>query len=80
MKCNQCGACCIAPSISTVIPGTGKNKPAGVRCVYLSSDMKCEIYASRPAVCRDYTPTRELCGNNFAEAFFRLDRLEMLTS
>ena len=28
-----CGACCIAPSISSAIPGMPDGKPAGVRCV-----------------------------------------------
>ena len=30
-----CGACCLAPSISTPIPGMPQGKPAGVRCVQL---------------------------------------------
>jgi Fe-S-cluster containining protein len=80
MNCNQCGACCIAPSISSIIPATGKNKPAGQRCVHLSNDMKCLIYADRPTVCRDFTPTEELCGNSFLEAFTNLANLEKLTT
>jgi Fe-S-cluster containining protein len=80
MECNQCGACCIAPSISTVIPGTGRNKPAGIKCVHLSQEMRCMIYPSRPTVCREYTPTVELCGKSFSEAISRLTRLEILTS
>jgi len=80
MNCNQCGACCIAPSISSIIPKTGTHKPAGQRCVHLSNEMKCLIYADRPAVCRDFTPTEELCGNSFSEAFTNLENLEKLTS
>ncbi|MCL2154962.1 MAG: YkgJ family cysteine cluster protein [Leptospirales bacterium] len=80
MNCNQCGACCIAPSISSIIPKTGKNKPAGQRCVHLSNEMKCLIYADRPTVCRDFTPTEELCGNSFSEAFTNLENLEKLTA
>jgi uncharacterized protein len=80
MNCNQCGACCIAPSISTIIPGTGKNKPAGIRCIHLSQEMKCSIYSARPSVCRSYTPTVELCGKNFTEAFSNLEKLEILTA
>ena len=30
-----CGACCIAPSISSPIPGMPDGKPAGVPCVQL---------------------------------------------
>jgi len=80
MNCNQCGACCIAPSISSIIPGTGKNKPAGTRCVHLSIEMKCSIYEKRPAVCSNFTPTPELCGKNFTEAYANLEKLEILTA
>ncbi|PKL16258.1 MAG: hypothetical protein CVV49_17230 [Spirochaetae bacterium HGW-Spirochaetae-5] len=80
MNCNQCGACCIAPSISSIIPETGRNKPAGTRCVHLSTEMKCSIYTKRPAVCRDFTPTVDLCGKDFDEAFANLQKLEILTS
>jgi Fe-S-cluster containining protein len=79
MKCNQCGACCIAPSISSIIPMTGKNKPAGQRCIHLSNDMKCSIYNERPIVCKEFTPTEELCGKSFFEAFTNLENLEKLT-
>lgn len=80
MNCNQCGACCIAPSISSIIPETGKNKPAGTRCVHLSPEMKCSIYEKRPAVCSNFTPTPELCGKNFSDAFANLEKLEILTA
>lgn len=80
MNCKQCGACCIAPSISSIIPGTGKNKPAGTRCIHLSEEMKCSIYDERPAVCSNFTPTEEFCGNNYSEAFTNLELLEFLTS
>ena len=33
-----CGACCIAPSISSPIPGMPNGKPAGVRCVQLDAN------------------------------------------
>ncbi|HVK38365.1 MAG TPA: YkgJ family cysteine cluster protein, partial [Candidatus Kapabacteria bacterium] len=37
MTCRDgCGACCIAPSITSPIPGMPDGKPAGVRCVQLS--------------------------------------------
>jgi len=79
MECNRCGACCIAPSISTIIPGTEKGKPAGTRCIHLSEDMKCLIYNERPKVCREFTPTFELCGNSFEQAFQNLENLEKAT-
>lgn len=79
MECRQCGACCIAPSISTPIPGTDGGKPAGTRCTHLTEDQRCGIYESRPPVCREYTPTEELCGADFDEAVKRLSALERAT-
>jgi hypothetical protein len=80
MECRQCGACCIAPSISTTIPGTCGGKPAGARCRHLAEDHRCGIYEFRPPVCREYTPTVELCGSRFDEAMERLAELERMTS
>ncbi|WP_117239894.1 YkgJ family cysteine cluster protein, partial [Klebsiella pneumoniae] len=54
MDCrSDCGACCIAPSISSPIPGMPQGKPANVRCVQLSEDNLCNIFGSihRPTVC-----------------------------
>ncbi|PAS17689.1 hypothetical protein CGT75_04930, partial [Vibrio cholerae] len=39
-----CGACCIAPSISSPIPGMPNGKPAGVRCVQLNEDNLCQLF------------------------------------
>jgi len=79
ISCNKCGACCIAPSISSSIPGMDGGKPAGIRCIHLTSEKKCGIYNIRPDVCRNFTPTRELCGNNFTEAYNNLSKLEEMT-
>jgi len=76
IKCRMCGACCTAPSISSDIPGYGGGKPAGERCLHLDQNNSCMIYEERPAVCREFSPTAELCGNNFHEAMERLTRLE----
>ncbi|MDD2318670.1 MAG: YkgJ family cysteine cluster protein [Geobacteraceae bacterium] len=54
MNCRRCATCCTAPDISTL------SKPAGVPCFHLDSDGSCSIYASRPAVCRGYSPD-EIC-------------------
>ncbi len=80
--CNQCGACCIAPSISSPLPGMPYGKPAGVRCVNLTEDNRCSIFgqASRPAVCREWQPTPQLCGGSFDEAMAAIGRLEEMTS
>jgi Fe-S-cluster containining protein len=82
MACRaECGACCIAPSISSPIPGMPHGKPAGVRCVQLTNDHRCQLFgrSERPRVCVHLTPTPEMCGVNAAEAMQYLARLEVLT-
>ena len=78
-ECRMCGACCIAQSISSIIPGTGRGKPAGVRCVHLSEENRCLIYSERPDVCREFSATKELCGSSFKEAMANLSWLEEAT-
>jgi Fe-S-cluster containining protein len=58
-----CGACCIAPSISSPIPDMPQGKPAGVRCVQLSDLNQCLIFglASRPRVCLSLKPELVMC-------------------
>jgi len=77
-----CGACCIAPSISSPIPGMPKGKPAGVRCIQLTDDNRCAIFGQpeRPAVCSSLRPTLEMCGTNQGEAMVYLNSLELLTA
>ena len=76
-----CGACCIAPSISSSIPGMPGGKGAGVRCFQLTLDNRCSLYngPSRPAVCASYQATDEFCGSARDEAFRLLDALEQAT-
>lgn len=66
-----CAACCIAPSISSAIPGMPEGKPAGVRCAQLTSENLCAIFGSalRPKVCSSLQPSLEMCGTDDAEAF-----------
>jgi uncharacterized protein len=77
-----CGACCIAPSISSPIPGMPDGKPAGVRCVQLTNDNRCKLFGhpDRPAVCSSLRPNEEMCGANAEEAYAYLIRLEEITS
>lgn len=77
-----CGACCIALSISSPIPGMPDGKPAGVRCVQLTDDNRCQLYGQpeRPAVCVRLRPSQEMCGQNTEEAMIYLTELERLTS
>lgn len=76
-----CGACCIAPSISSPIPGMPNGKPAGVRCIHLTDDYRCAIFThpERPAVCASLRPSLEMCGRTQREAFEFLSRLERAT-
>ena len=79
MNCRPgCGACCIALSISSYIPGMPNGKPAGVRCVHLTDDYKCNIFydADRPMVCLQFKAEEILCGNNRIEALKNLAALE----
>ena len=77
MECRpDCGACCIAVSISSLIPGMLNGKPAGVRCIHLRDDYRCALYncPDRPKVCGDFKAEPEFCGNN------REDALQILYS
>ena len=82
MQCRSgCGACCIAPSISSPIPGMPDGKPAGVRCVQLTHDFRCAIFGQpgRPEVCRRLRPSPSMCGGNRDEAMTMLTALERAT-
>ena len=76
-----CGACCIAPSITSAIPGMPHGKPAGVRCVQLSAGNSCLIFgrADRPAVCGQLMPSAEMCGSSSGAALVWLTELEAAT-
>ncbi|WP_054179223.1 YkgJ family cysteine cluster protein [Trabulsiella odontotermitis] len=83
MNCRpDCGACCIAPSISSPIPGMPHGKPANVRCVQLSDDNLCNLFGSglRPAVCSSLKPSLEMCSTNRDAAMTWLITLEAETS
>jgi Fe-S-cluster containining protein len=83
MPCRSgCGACCIAPSISSAIPGMPKGKPAGVRCVQLADDYRCMIFGDprRPAVCSGLKARTEMCGGSREYALLYLDRLQLATN
>jgi Fe-S-cluster containining protein len=83
MNCRAgCGACCIAPSISSSIPGMPFGKPAGVRCVQLTADNYCGIFGKpeRPAVCSAFQADAAVCGNTTEEAINLLGWLEQSTA
>jgi Fe-S-cluster containining protein len=69
-----CGACCIAPSMSSPIPGmpmmNGTSKTAAVRCVQLSVDARSLIFGhpDRPEVCSSLKPAPDMCGDSREQA------------
>jgi Fe-S-cluster containining protein len=82
MNCRPgCAACCIAPSISSPIPGMPQGKPAGVRCVQLDAANRCLIFGQpeRPAVCASLAPSQAMCGESAAQAMRWLSELEQQT-
>lgn len=79
MECRPgCGACCVAISISSPLPGMPEGKPAGVRCVNLTDDNRCAIFGTpeRPPVCRGYQAEPSFCGATREEAMEILSELE----
>ncbi len=78
MECRKCGACCIAPSISSPIPGMPQGKPANKKCIHLTENMECALWnkANRPQVCIKCRPDKDFCGNNFDEAISIYNSLE----
>jgi Fe-S-cluster containining protein len=82
MSCRAgCGACCVAPSISSPIPGMPGGKPAGVRCVQLTHDNRCAIFSDprRPAVCAHLQAEPVMCGDGRLHALRWLSELEAAT-
>lgn len=77
MECrSSCGACCIAPSISSL------NKPAGIRCQHLNPDNRCLIFGTpeRPEACARFAPEPDICGENREQALQILTLLETDTA
>lgn len=82
MECRSgCGACCIAVSISSPIPGMPRGKPSGVRCVQLTDDNRCRLFGrpERPRVCVGFRAEEEICGQTREEALALLYALERAT-
>ncbi len=82
MDCRKCGACCIAPSITTAIPNMPRGKPAGTRCANLNYRNECTLYGKtgRPVFCIGWKPTPEVCGQGFEEAMTHITTLEHATA
>ncbi|AYN94246.1 MULTISPECIES: YkgJ family cysteine cluster protein [Pseudomonas] len=83
MECRAgCGACCIAPSISTPLPAMPQGKPAGVRCAHLSETDLCELFGKpeRPPVCSAFSAEPFVCGESRDEALMLIAYLEDVTA
>ena len=82
MDCRPgCGACCIAPSIASPLPGMPRGKPAGVPCIQLTPELRCGLFGQpeRPAFCAGLRPSVEMCGTGRAQALAWLAALEQAT-
>ncbi len=83
MDCRlNCGACCIAPSITSPIPGMPNGKAAGQRCIHLTEDYRCAIFTDprRPKACAQFQAEEEFCATNRIEALQILAELEVITA
>ena len=79
MECRPgCGACCIVVSISSYIPGMPNGKPAGVRCIHLTKDYRCDLFnkPERPKVCEQFKAEELVCGKTREDAIKILAGLE----
>lgn len=77
-----CAACCIAPSITSPIPGLPNGKPAGLPCANLLPDLSCAIHGGPgyPKFCAGLKPDPEMCGATREDAMERLSRMERETA
>lgn len=84
MECRPgCGACCIAPSISSPLPGMPRGKAPGERCVNLDpATFLCRLWGTDtyPEVCRRFAADAAVCGASRAEALDLLAVLEVASS
>ena len=83
MECRaDCGACCIAPSITSPLPGMPQGKPANTRCPHLTTDNRCALFGrpERPAVCQRLQPRPDMCGQSRHQALAYLSWLEHATA
>jgi hypothetical protein len=80
-ECRKCGACCVAISISSPVPGMPHGKPAGVPCGHLAPDNLCGLFRmrERPDVCLMFQPSADVCGRTRDEALKLIAAMEAAT-
>jgi len=78
---SDCGACCIAPSITTPMPGMPQGKAAGQKCLHLDDKFLCRLWGTteRPAFCDQFKAELAYCGSHRDEAMAILTALEHQT-
>ncbi|WP_375750743.1 YkgJ family cysteine cluster protein [Vibrio sp. HN007] len=76
-----CGACCIAPSISSSYPLHPNGKKAGERCKQLDENNLCKLFgqSERPQVCHNFQAAEWVCGSDNKQALSILTELESVT-
>jgi len=82
LRCRDgCAACCIAPSITSPLPGMPNGKPAGVPCIQLDEALRCKVFGKpeRPLFCGGLQPSAEMCGESREQAMQWLSSLELAT-
>lgn len=81
MQCREkCGACCIAPAISKPFYGMPFGKPAGVACIHLDRQMRCDLFGDdrRPSVCAQFMPEPDFCADSADAAMIIMLEMEGL--
>jgi len=83
MDCRKgCGACCIAASITSPLPGMPQGKAAGEPCVNLNSlTFTCGVWGTSayPDVCKRFQASIENCGETKNQALSIITTLELAT-
>lgn len=82
MDCRPgCGACCIAPSMTSPLPGLPDGKSAGMVCPQLTDTYRCVLFGQpgRPACCSGLQPEPVMCGADRVHALTWLAWLEAAT-
>jgi len=83
MECRTgCAACCIAPTISSMIPGMPDGKTAGTPCINLDDQLNCKIWQRKdyPGLCSAFKADSEHCGTDRDQALLILSHMESETA
>ena len=73
-----CGACCIAPSITSPLPGMPQGKPAGVPCINLDAELRVQMRVELSKLHADLGTTMIYVTHDQVEAMTMADRIVVL--